>query len=75
MAGVPDYMPWAVICTVVFCWPIGVLGIFFSWRARKLALAGDLDEARRASRAAKTSCWVSFGIGLVLLVILLSNVV
>jgi len=75
MAGVPDYLPWAVLCTVVFCWPIGLVGIFFSWRARKLATAGDLEGAHRASKSAKTSCWVSFGVGLVLLVFLLSGVV
>jgi len=73
-AGVPDYLVWAIICTVVFCWPAGVVGIFYSLRAKKLATGGDIDAALRASRRAKTACWVSFVIGLVLLAVLLSSV-
>jgi hypothetical protein len=42
-----------------------VVGIILSVLARRRAATGDLDAALRASRNAKTWCWVSLILGLV----------
>jgi hypothetical protein len=42
-----------------------VVGIILSVLARRRATTGDIDGALRASRNAKTWCWVSLILGLV----------
>jgi TRAP-type C4-dicarboxylate transport system permease small subunit len=62
---VPNYLPWAVLCTI-FCFTgAGIVGIIFSLMAKRRASAGDLDRALRAARTAKTWCWISLILGLV----------
>jgi Na+-driven multidrug efflux pump len=55
---------------VFFFTPAGVVGIVLSVMASRRATAGDREGAIRASRMAKTSCWVSVILGLVLYLLL-----
>ncbi|MDQ1428483.1 MAG: hypothetical protein QOK39_1959, partial [Acidimicrobiaceae bacterium] len=67
---VPNYLIWSILCTVFFFTPAGVVGIVLSVMASRRAAAGDMEGATRASRMAKTSCWVSVILGLVLYLLL-----
>jgi hypothetical protein len=67
---VPNYLIWSILCTVFFFTPAGAVGIVLSVMASRRAAAGDLEGATRASRIAKTSCWVSVILGLVLYLLL-----
>jgi Interferon-induced transmembrane protein len=49
---------------VFFFTPVGIIGIIASVRANRRAASGDIDGALRASRTAKTYCWVSLVLGL-----------
>jgi hypothetical protein len=50
---------------VFFFTPAGVVGIILAVLARRRGATGDIDGALRASRNAKTWCWVSLILGLV----------
>jgi Interferon-induced transmembrane protein len=64
---------WSVICTILFCWPVGAVGIICSVVARRRAVAGDIDGALRASHTAKKCCWASFIVVVVLAAFLLAT--
>jgi len=72
--GVPNYLIWAILCTLFFS-PIGIVGIVYSVIANRRAGAGDIDGALRASKVARTWCWVSLIIGLAGLLLVGSGVI
>jgi t-SNARE complex subunit (syntaxin) len=51
-----------------------VVGIVCSVVATRRANSGDYDGALRASRTAKTSCWISLILGLVVILLIVSGV-
>ncbi len=74
-SGIPNYLIWAVVCTIFFFTPAGVAGIIASVVARRRATSGDIDGALRASRLAKTCCWVSLTLGLVAYLLVATGVI
>ena len=64
VANVPNYLVEAILVTIFCCLPAGVVAIVFAAQVNGKVAAGDLPEARRLSRNARTWCWVSFGVGL-----------
>lgn len=66
---VPNYLVQAILCTIFCCLPAGVVGIVFAAQVNTKLQAGDLAGAQQASSKAKLWCWVSFGIGLGVIVV------
>lgn len=62
------YLAWAIISTIL-CWPFGIPAIVFAARVNRLWSEGYYDDARNASRKAKTWALVATILGGVFLVI------
>lgn len=79
-ATIPNYMPQAIILTVLsglmICCncisllglPFGIVAIVYANSVNTHLASGDIPMAWQASRNAKTWCWISFGIFLLSLV-------
>jgi hypothetical protein len=66
---VPTYL-WQSICCVIFCcWPFAIPGIVFAVKVNPALAVGNLAEAQRNSDQAKMWCWISFGIGLLFIIV------
>ena len=64
VANVPNYLVQAILVTIFCCLPAGVVAIVFAAQVNGKVAEGNLPEAQRLSRNARTWCWVSFGVGL-----------
>jgi hypothetical protein len=62
-ADIPNYLWQSIVVTVFCCWAFGIPAIVFAAKVDGLKGRGDLVAARAASDSAKMWCWVSFGIG------------
>lgn len=50
----PDsWLPWAIIATILCCWPLGIPAIVYAAKVDNLWRDGQYDEAVRAARNAK----------------------
>ncbi|WP_226469224.1 CD225/dispanin family protein [Luteimonas panaciterrae] len=73
--SVPNYLAWSIISTVLgacLCCPLGLLGIVaivFSSKVNGLLAQGNLEAAQRASKNAKTWCWVATALAIIGLLI------
>ncbi len=65
----PNYLVWAILSTIFCCLPFGIVSIVYAAQVNSKFLEGDVTGANMASRNAKTWAWVSFGIGLVFVLI------
>jgi hypothetical protein len=65
-AQVPNYLAQAIIVTLVCCMPAGIPAIVFAAQSMSKAGSGDITGALESAQKAKTWCWVSFGIGAVI---------
>jgi len=68
---VPSYLWQSIIVTIFCCLPLGVVAIVYASKVDALSKAGDSAGASAASDSAKKWCWVSFGIGLAVNIILI----
>jgi hypothetical protein len=66
---VPNYLVFAILATVFCCLPTGIAAIVFAAQVNGKLQAGDLAGAQAASKNAKMWCWISFGLGLGLIVL------
>ncbi|HLU81486.1 MAG TPA: CD225/dispanin family protein [Flavobacteriaceae bacterium] len=58
-----NYLAWAIITTILCCWPIGIFAIIKSTSVNKLWQQGDFAGAQKASEDAKKySIWAAFGV-------------
>jgi Interferon-induced transmembrane protein len=73
--AVPNYRFQAILCTILFNVLAGVVAIYYSVQVSRKLTVGDWDGAARASRLAKTWCWVSVVVGVVFLALILSGIV
>ena len=72
---VPNHLVWSILATLCCCLPGGIVAIVYSSQVNTKLALGDLAGAMEASNKAKTWCWVSLGVGLVVnLLYLLLNV-
>lgn len=53
---IPNYLPHAIVATILCCLPLGVVAIVFASKADGLQSSGDIEGARAA--AAKAKNWV-----------------
>ena len=67
---VPDHLAWAILSMIFCCIPTGIVSIVYAAQVNGKVAEGDLAGAREASAKAKTWAWVSFGIGILVYVIL-----
>jgi hypothetical protein len=49
----PNYLVWAILSTVLCCWPVGIASIVFSTQVNSKWAMGDLAGAQAASDKAK----------------------
>lgn len=66
--GVPDvptYLAHSIAMTLLCCLPFGIVGIVYAAKVGTMQAAGQYEEAVEASDKARMWCWLSFGCGLV----------
>lgn len=67
---VPNYLVQSVLVTLCCCLPLGIVAIVFAAQVNSKLAAGDMAGAVEASRKAKMFCWLAFGIGLVVTILM-----
>lgn len=65
----PNYLVWAILTTILCCLPFGIVSIVFAAQVNTKWAAGDYDGALQSSKSAKNWAWVSFGVGLAIIII------
>lgn len=65
-ADISTYLWQSIVVTLICCQPFGIPAIVYAAKADAFKFTGNLAEARAASDKARTWCWVSFGLGLVI---------
>ncbi|MEO0016884.1 MAG: hypothetical protein RLZZ522_167, partial [Verrucomicrobiota bacterium] len=65
------YLWQSIVVTLLCCQPFGIPAIVYAAKANAFKECGDLERARTAADSARTWCWVSFGIGLVVQLLVL----
>jgi hypothetical protein len=61
----PNYLAPAVIVTFICCMPLGAVALIYAARVNGKQIAGQWEEARKASESARLWCWIAFGVGIV----------
>lgn len=73
--NVPNYLVPSILTTICCCVPFGIVAIVYASQVNSKLAAGDYSGALEASGKAKLWCWLSFGAGLVVsLVVILIQV-
>lgn len=67
--AVPNYLAQAILVTVFCCVPLGIPAIVFAAQVNGKLSAGDYNGAVKTSRKARMWCWISFGVGLGIVII------
>jgi hypothetical protein len=67
--SVPNYLVPAILVTILCCWPLGIPAIVFAAQVNGKLNQGDYAGALAASQKAKMFCWISFGLGLVVIAV------
>ena len=65
----PSHFLWGIVATLLCCLPAGIVSLVYAGQVEGKWAAGDHAGALAASNNAKTWAWVSFGLGLVVMVI------
>jgi hypothetical protein len=63
--NIPTYLAQAILCTLFCCLPFGIVAIVFAAQVGSKLSAGDISGAQRSSDQARMWCWISFGVGIV----------
>ncbi|MCK4564001.1 MAG: CD225/dispanin family protein [Verrucomicrobia bacterium] len=66
--NIPNYLWQSIVVTLLCCLPLGIPAIVFAAKVNGLVTAGQIEEAKAASSKAKMWCWLSFGIGIVVII-------
>ena len=66
---IPNYLVQSILVTILCCWPFGIPAIVYAAKVDGLVARGDIAGAMEASKKAKTWAWVSFGSGMVFVVL------
>ena len=64
----PNYLVFAILATVFCCLPTGIPAIVYAAQVNNKLQVGNIAGAQADSRNAKMWCWISFGLGLAMLV-------
>jgi Na+-driven multidrug efflux pump len=68
---IPTYLAQAVLVTLLCFLPFGIVALIFASQVKGKLQAGDYAGAQQASKKAKTWCWLAFGVGLALTILLI----
>ena len=68
-SDIPNYLVQAILVTIFCCMPTGIVSIVYAAQVNGKLAAGDIRGAEAASNNARTWAWVSFGIGLAVLLL------
>lgn len=66
---IENYLVFAILATVLCCLPAGIPAIVYAAQVNGKLQAGDIAGAKASSDNAKMWCWISFGLGLGIIVI------
>jgi hypothetical protein len=66
---VPNYLVPAILSTIFCCVPAGIVAIVYAAQVNSRKQVGDVAGAMDASGKAQTWCWVSFGLGLIVIIL------
>jgi len=66
---IPNYLVQAILVTIFCCLPFGIPAIVFAAQVNGKLNMGDYAGALQSSKTAKMWCWISFGLGLALTVV------
>jgi uncharacterized membrane protein YvbJ len=66
---VPNYLAQSILVTLFCCLPLGIVSIVYAAQVNTKLQAGDLEGAMDASAKARTYCWWSFGLGILVTVL------
>ena len=72
---ISNYLAQAILVTLFCCLPFGIPAIVFAAQVNGRLEAGDYAGAVEKSKQAKTWCWVSFWVGLGILIIYFLKVI
>ncbi len=67
--AIENYLVFAILATVLCCLPAGIPAIIYAAQVNGKVQAGDLAGAKAASDNAKMWCWISFGLGIGVVVV------
>jgi len=59
-----NYLVESIVVTICCCLPFGIAAIVFAAQVNGKLQAGDIAGAQDAANKAKMFCWIGFGIGL-----------
>ena len=68
---VSNHLIWAILTTIFCCIPFGIVSIVYAAKVNGMVATGNIDDARQASKKAKTWAWVAFGTGLTVYALLI----
>ena len=63
---IPNYLVQAILVTLCCCLPGGIVAIVYAAQVNSKQTAGDIAGAQESSNKAKMWCWISFGVGIVI---------
>ena len=64
-AKIPNYLVQAILVTLCCCLPGGIVAIVYAAQVNSKQTAADIAGAQESSNKAKMWCWISFGVGIV----------
>lgn len=70
IAHVPSNLLWAVLSTLLCCWPLGIVAIVYAVKVERYRSDGDLAAAREASNTALMWSLWSAGIALAIVILI-----
>lgn len=65
----PNYLVFAILTTILCCFPFGIVSIIFAAQVNSKWAVGDFTGAQNSSRNAKTWAWVAFAVGITIAII------
>ena len=66
---IENYLVPAVLTTLCCCLPGGIVAIIYAAQVNSKLAMGDIQGAQAAAKNAKMWCWISVGVGLVLILL------
>lgn len=67
--AIPNYMVQSILTTLFCCLPFGIVAIVFASKVNSKLAVGDVAGAQDSSNKAKMWSWISFGVGLAIIVL------
>lgn len=64
LPSVQNHLVFAILATIFCCVPSGIPAIVYAASVNDKVKAGDFAGAKAAAENAKMWCWISFGVGL-----------